>query len=152
MCWLSSFSFCHNWQIWLLAMFVLLIAEIFTSGFLLGCFSVGALASSLCAALGLGIVWQILFFCVFSLLSFIYLRPFINGITKKKDTKTGMDALIGREVFVHEDIISLDGRGYVKCDGDLWRAVSSDMSDIKKGTKVRIVSFEGLVLKVEKIN
>lgn len=148
----SCLSLCHDWQIWLLAVVALLIAEIFTSGFLLGCFAVGALASSLCALLGLGMVWQILFFFIFSIISLLYLRPFVNRITKKKETLTGMDALVGKVVFVYEDIVAKDGRGYVKCDGDLWRAVSFDMSDIEKGEKVRIVSYEGLVLKVEKID
>lgn len=148
-----NFLSCNlSWQLWLLVCFVLLILEIFTSGFLLGCFAVGAFASFLLSAIGFGASIQACAFFVFSILSLIYLRPFINRITKKKETLTGMDAIIGREVFVSDDIIPDKNKGYIKCDGDLWRAISSDRSNIEKGTKVRILSYEGIVVKVEKTN
>ena len=41
--------------------------------------------------------------------------------------------------------------GYVKVDGDEWRAVSADGSLIKRGEKVRIVKMESIVATVERV-
>ena len=62
-------------QWWLIAGILLFVFEIFTPGFFLACFGMGAFAAIIPAALGLSIVWQTVFFIVASLLSLFLLRP-----------------------------------------------------------------------------
>lgn len=56
-------------QWWLIAGILLFVFEIFTPGFFLACFGMGAFAAIIPAALGLSIVWQTVFFIVASLLA-----------------------------------------------------------------------------------
>ena len=46
------------WQIWIVAALVLIIIEIFTSGFAIACLSVGCLLAAICAGFELSIAWQ----------------------------------------------------------------------------------------------
>lgn len=139
------------WQIWLLIAVVLFILELLTPTFLIACFGVGALAASLSSLLGIGFWFDLLIFAVFSFLALYYLRPFVLKISKKPDYKTGMDALIGKEVRVVESIDKDSGSGLIISDGDTWRAISEDGEHIEKGTFVKIVSYDSLVVTVKKI-
>ena len=64
---------------------------------------------------------------------------------------SNVDALIGRVGVVIEDIKG-ESNGYVKIDGDEWRAVSCDSSDILNGERVRVVKMDSLVVTVERLN
>jgi membrane-bound serine protease (ClpP class) len=58
---------------------------------------------------------------------------------------TGEEGIIGETAAVLKD---LDPEGLVKVSGEIWKAVSADGSKIKKGQTVKIISLEGLTLKV----
>ncbi len=77
------------------------------------------------------------------------LMPFTPKIVKllanSKKEKTNLDRLISMVGVVTQDI-EKDEIGEVKADGKLWSAISS--KSIKKGTKVTILSIEGVKLKV----
>ncbi len=55
------------WILWTVLGVVLIIAEIFTFGFVLFWFGIGALAAALAGWLGLGFGWQFLIFAVISI-------------------------------------------------------------------------------------
>ena len=102
------------------------------------------------AALGLSWLVQIIAFCVGSLLALWLLQPLMCRWFQTHDTKTGMDALIGRRVFVSEEILPGDAGGRVAVDGDSWRAVAHGTTEpIPAGTEVRIRGYQSLVLEVE---
>ena len=65
---------------------------------------------------------------------------------KDKEVKTNVDAIIGRKGRVSEAISA--GSGRVALDGDDWKAVSVDGSDIAKGEEVEILSRDGLTVSV----
>jgi len=67
--------------------------------------------------------------------------------THRKKITTGNEGMVG-ENGVAQSKISPEGN--VKVHGEIWKATSDIL--IKKGDRVRIVSLEGLVLKVEKAN
>ena len=46
---------------------------------------------------------------------------------------------------------SADGYGRVLIDGDDWKACAIDNEAIAKGTKVRVVKMESIIITVEKI-
>lgn len=142
------------YQIWLIVAIVLVIVEICTAAFGSICFAIGAGFSALAAGLGAGLTWQIVIFAVVSLLTFIFLRPFILKFMdrKSKDVKTNADALVGRKAIVSERIDASQLTGRVAVDGDDWKAVSEDGSVIEKGTTVEIVKLDSIILTVKTLN
>jgi len=58
---------------------------------------------------------------------------------------TGKEGIIGEKAVVLKD---LDPEGLVKVSGEIWKAVSAEGSKIRKGQAVKIISLEGLTLKV----
>jgi len=65
---------------------------------------------------------------------------------QKMKAKTGVEALIGKEGVALTD---LSPEGFVKIEGETWRAISQEGS-IEKGERVRVVSWRGIKLVVEK--
>lgn len=142
------------YQIWLIVAFVLVIIEICTVAFGSICFAIGAVFSAIAAGLGAGITWQIVVFAVASLLTFIFLRPFMIKFMdrKSKDVKTNADALVGRHAIVSERIDASQHTGRVAVDGDDWKAVSENGEVIEKGTNVEILKLDSIILTVKQIN
>ena len=141
------------YQIWLIIALVLVIVEICTVSFGSICFAIGAGAAALAAGLGLEeVAWQIVIFAGVSLLTFIFLRPFVLKIMerKSKDVKTNVDALIGRKAVVSERIDASQHTGRIAVDGDDWKAVSADGSVIEKGENVEIVKLDSIIVTVKR--
>jgi len=65
--------------------------------------------------------------------------------THHKKVTTGNEGIVGESGMAQSKI---SPEGNVKVHGEIWKATSDAL--IKKGEKVRIVSVEGLVIKVEK--
>lgn len=139
------------YQIWLIIAIVLVIIEICTAAFGSICFAIGAGFSALAAGLGASLTWQIIIFAVVSMLTFIFLRPFILKFLdrKSKDVKTNVDALIGRKAVVSERIDASQHTGRVAVDGDDWKAVSENGEVIEKGATVEIVNRDSVILTVK---
>ncbi|MBR1514767.1 MAG: NfeD family protein [Bacteroidales bacterium] len=139
------------YQIWLIVAIVLVIFEICSATFGAICFAIGAGFSALAAGLGANITWQIVIFAIVSLLTFVFLRPFMLKFLdrKSKDTKTNADALIGRKGVVSERIDAEQHTGRVAIDGDDWKAVSEDGSIIEKGVSVEIVKMDSIIVTVK---
>ena len=139
------------YQIWLIVAIVLIIIEICTAAFGSICFAIGAGIAALAAGLGAGLTWQIVIFAAVSLLTFIFLRPFVLKFmdSKSKDVKTNADALIGRKAIVSERIDASQQTGRVAVDGDDWKAVSANGSVIEKGTAVEIIKLDSIILTVK---
>lgn len=137
--------------IWLIIAFALVIFEICSATFGAICFAIGAGFSALVAGLGLDLTWQIIVFAVVSLLTFIFLRPFMLKFLDRnaKDVKTNADALLGRKAIVSERIDAAQHTGRVAVDGDDWKAVSADGAVIETGTEVTIVKMDSIILTVK---
>lgn len=139
------------WHLWVIIALLCLIIEIFTTGFAVACFSIGAVAAAVAAACGCPVVWQVVIFAVFSFLAFVFVRPFVmKTFFKPQDGRqTNADALIGRQGRVSVDIDASKGTGRVAIDGDDWKAVSEDGSKIKKGEFVTVVKVDSIILTVK---
>lgn len=139
------------WQMWLAVGLAMAVLEIFTPGFAALCFGIGALASSVIAAVGLDIKWQVAAFAVFSFLALVFARPFFKKLFSngKPEVKSGVDALIGRKARVEVDIIPGYPGGRVTVDGESWRAVSADDTPLRKGEAVVILCVNSVVLTVK---
>ncbi len=141
------------WIVWLIMALVMFIFEIFTPGFFAGCLGIAAAINSLLAFLfpSISIVLQIIIFSTFSLLSFIFLRPFvIKYLYKNKDeNKTNVDALIGKKGKIIKPIKPSEN-GLMKIYGDEFIAVSEDGTPIDVGEEVEIIKLDGIKVIVKK--
>ncbi len=142
----------HVWLIWILVSVLCLIVELGSGDLFLLCFAIGGLGASLTAALGMGIVPQLISMALCSLLSIYFIRPVALRYLHRNDENrvSNADAIIGREGFVSQ-AIEAGGFGRVAIDGDDWKAVSADGSAIPLKTKVRVVGRDSIIITVEKV-
>ena len=140
----------NMWQIWAVIAIVCLILELSSGDFFIICFSIGAVFAIIGAVCGLSVYWQIFIFAIFSLLSVLFVRPVaLRWLHKNEPNKpSNADALIGRTGKVTETIPAGDN-GYVRIDGDLWKAVSNSDTEIAVGTTVRVIGRESTITTVE---
>ncbi len=142
----------HNlWLLWTLVGVMALILEVTSGTFYLLCFALGAVCSVIAALMGLPLWVQVLVFAIATVLSVFALRPLAVRYlhTTADERLSNADALIGREGRVIEKITE-GGPGYVRIDGDEWKAVSND-GTIEIGEKVKVVSRESIVITVERL-
>jgi len=118
------------WQLWLAAAMGLIILEIFVPGFVLACLGVGALAAAGAASLSWSLSIQFAVAALFSLLSFLFLRPLaLKFAFSGSEAVSGVEALVGRECQVTVPFDAQTGLGRCKVDGDDWRAQLSNRSE-----------------------
>jgi membrane protein implicated in regulation of membrane protease activity len=139
------------WWIWMILAVILVICEIFTVGFFLLWFGIGAFIAGILALIGLGPAWQWGAFVVVSGILFSVTRRFAELFTKAQPPNVGADRIIGREGFVIEKIDCMKNTGLVRLGTEEWKARSADESVIFAGKKVKVVGQEGTHIIVETI-
>ena len=139
------------WQFWLLLAGICVIIESFTLGFFVFWFAIGALFALIVSLFTTNIIIQSVVFVVTSTLLLLLTKPLIKSFVKMPKAKaTNVYGLINKEGLVLEDIDSLNSTGKVKVNGELWSAVSD--TNIPKDSKIKVLSINGVKLKVQKIN
>lgn len=134
------------WQIWIIVGIGLFAAEIFTPGFVLGVIGLGCFGAALAAWLEAGAAVQVVSLTVVSVIGFVFVRPvMLRYVSARSGEKTfGIQAMVGRQGVVREDIGPGGGTGRVKVGGEEWQAVSEDGGAIFRGATVEIRRVEGL--------
>ncbi|MFN4217387.1 MAG: NfeD family protein [Brevinematales bacterium] len=138
-----------SWYFWVILGVVLLILEIFTSGFFVALIGV---ASLLMAGVSLFIstLWiQLLIFTLLSIGIVWVFLPKLNRSMERNAVATNQDAMIGKIVLVTEEINNTLGKGYIKYYGDFFPARSVDGKIIPAGKEVIIRRIEGIRVFVE---
>lgn len=137
------------WYIWFIIAALFIVAEMFTSGFVLMWFGVGALIAGLLALTGLvGLPFQIAVFLIVSILltiasRTIFERFFLRG-SPGRELKTGIESLPGRIGVVVENSTGATREAAVRVFGSTWRAFPIDEDEtLKEGEKVIIERVEG---------
>ena len=139
------------WQFWLVLSGICLIIESFTLGFFVFWFSIGALFALIVSLFTTNIIIQSVVFIVSSTILLLLTKPLIKKIVKTPKTKsTNVYSIIGKEGIVLESIDNLNSTGKVKVSGELWSAISD--SNIEKGETIKVLSVNGVKLKVKKVN
>lgn len=143
------------WIIWIILGVVLIIAEIFTLGFVLFWFGIGALAAAFAGWLGFGLAIQFLVFAGVSvaltgLSRTIFARTF--ALDKSKEIKTGMDSLPGQIGTVTAASTGARQEAAVKVFGSTWTAFPVDETDLIEGEKVEVVRVQGSSIYVQKLD
>ena len=139
----------HLWLFWTIIAMSCLIIELGSGDFFITSFAIGAVCSVFASFIGVPFWLQAVVFALFSVLSILFIRP---SLLKRlhaagREQPSNADALIGRIGTVIEPITA-GGSGYVKIDGDEWRAVSAETTAIETGEKVKVVSLESIVVTV----
>ena len=139
------------WWIWMIIAAIFVVGEIFTAGFFLLWFGVGAAVAGVLAILGLSFGWQLAAFAVVSLVLFASSRRFAERFSKKQPPGIGADRFIGKQGVVLEDIDNVKNVGRVRLDKEEWRADSETGEAIPAGTQVEVVRLDGTHLVVKTI-
>lgn len=143
------------WLFWVVLGVALIIAEIFTLGFVLFWFGIGALAAALFGFFGFNIGIQFLVFASVSIVLTMMSRTiFVNYFSHGDDhgPKMGMDSLPGQVGTVTHSSVGALGEGAVKVFGSTWRAFpADDGTELTEGEKVEVVRVQGASIYVRKV-
>jgi membrane protein implicated in regulation of membrane protease activity len=137
------------WQVWMIVAAVFVIGEIFTAGFFLFWFGVGAGAAGVLAYLGFGTGWQWGGFIVVSTVLYAVSRPFAEKFTKEQPPGIGADRFIGKKGVVLEEVDNVKNTGRVRIAKEEWRADSETKEVIPVGRMVKVTRLDGTHLVVK---
>ncbi len=144
-----------SWILWLVIGIVLLIAEMFTLGFVLFGFGLGALAAAAAGFIGLGFAWQFMAFAIvsigFTVMSrTIFLRYLPGG--EGSSVRSNVDSLPGQVGTV---TIASSGallESAVRVYGSTWTAYPIDgETKLIEGEKVEVVEVRGSSIYVRRV-
>ena len=142
--------------LWVVLGVGLIIAEIFTLGFVLLWFGIGAFAAALVGVLGFGFVWQFLAFALVSVVLTAMSRTIFSNYfsnSEENSIKTGVDALPGKIGTVSSASKGALHEGAVKVFGSTWTAFPiDDETPLLEGEKVEVVQIKGSSIYVRKIS
>jgi membrane-bound ClpP family serine protease len=131
------------WMWWVLLAAACVVIEIFTAGFFVLWFGVGAAAAAVVAWMELSGTWQGVTFVVVSGVCVALSRPFAKRIMKEEGIKVGPDRLLEKEGIVLENIDMDAGSGKVRVENEEWRAISEEGEIIEAGAKIQVLRIEG---------
>ncbi|WP_329458511.1 NfeD family protein [Streptomyces sp. NBC_01497] len=131
------------WVWWLVAAVGLGIPLVITAMPEFGMLSAGAVAGAVTAALGGGIVLQVVVFAVVSVALIAVVRPIATRHGRQRpELRTGVDALRGRQALVLERVDRRGGR--IKLAGETWSARALDKEQtFEPGQEVDVVEIDG---------
>ena len=132
------------WIFWLVLLILFLAAEGATAAVTTIWFAAGALIAMIAAALDAQLWMQVTLFIVISIALLLALRPILKKYITPRQTKTNIDALIGSQGLVLEDIANLNGTGKIKLNGMEWTARSAAGTVIPAGSVIRVEKIEGV--------
>ncbi|MGW0827273.1 NfeD family protein [Streptomyces sp. NPDC002845] len=131
------------WVWWLVAAVGLGIPLVVTAMPELGMLAVGAVAGAITAALGGGLVAQVVVFTIVSVALIAVVRPIAaRQRAERPEHATGVDALKGKQAVVLERVDGMGGR--IKLAGEVWSARALDTGQAYEvGQEVDVVEIEG---------
>ncbi len=131
---------------WVGAAAFLAVAEIFTAGFFMLPFAVGAAAAAAMAYADASEIPQLVVFLVVSVVALFVLRRFVHRDDQKQHS-VGANRFVGQRATVTSDVEPVTGMGEVRMDSEVWRA-TSDVGPIASGTQVKVIEVRGTRLVV----
>lgn len=136
------------WWIWMAFAAIFIITEIFTAGFFLLWFGIGAAIAGILAIFDLNLSWQWGTFLVVSGGLFVISRRFAEGVTRKQPAGIGADRFIGKRGIVLEEIDNIRDTGRVRVEKEDWWAVSETGEVIPAEKKIEVIRLTGTRLVV----
>ena len=148
----------YIWIFWTVLGAILIVAEIFSTGFVLLWFGIGALAAALANLLGVdSFVAQFLIFAIVSVALTAASRTiFVNYFSREKtggDLKTGMETLPGKIGTVVSSSRGALNEGAVKVFGSTWTAYPADGEEpLEAGDRVEVERVDGSSIYVRRMD
>jgi membrane protein implicated in regulation of membrane protease activity len=146
------------WILWCVLGLALIVAEVFTSGFVLLWFGIGALAAALAGFIGIdSLALQFLIFAVVSSgLTAASRTIFVNYFSRENpgnELRTGADSLPGKIGTVVSSSKGALNEGAVKVFGSTWTAYpAAGESPLEAGERVRVESIQGASIYVRRVD
>ena len=145
----------YLWIVWVVAGVAFAIAEVFTLGFVLLWFGVGAIAASLVALAGLSVTLQVVVFLAVSIALTVASRTiFENALFRNRgpQLKTGVASLPGQIGTVTEASRGAMREGAVKVFGSTWTAYPAEGEDaLEVGDRVSVERVDGANIYVRRV-
>jgi membrane protein implicated in regulation of membrane protease activity len=143
------------WILWVVLGVILIVAEIFTSGFVLLWFGAGAIAAALAALAGAGYPFQFLIFFVVSIALTAASRTiFTKYLMRDADEggyKSGAESLPGQVGTVVASSRGALSEGAVKVYGTTWTAYpAAGEEPLEAGSRVVVESVRGASIYVRR--
>ena len=145
------------WILWAVLGAILIVAEIFTSGFVLLWLGIGALAAAFAGLVGVdSLVIQFMIFAVVSIALTAASRTiFLNYFSREKtgdSLRSGVDALPGKIGTVVSSSRGALHEGAVKVFGSTWTAYPAPgEAPLEAGERVCVESIEGASIYVRRV-
>ena len=145
----------YTWILWTILGVLLIIAEVFTPGFVLLWFGIAALAAALASIIGLGLGLQFLVFITLSVaLTALSRTIFVNYFSKEGEPegrKFGADSMPGQVGTVVTSSRGVMQEGAVKVFGSVWTAYPAEGEEpLEAGERVVIERLEGASIYVRR--
>lgn len=137
------------WYIWLILGALFIVAEVFTSGFVLLWFGIGAIVAGLLALTGIvSLPLQVLIFLIVSVGLTIASRTIFEQVFMRsspgRELKTGIESLPGQVGIVVDGSSGVTREGTVRVFGSTWRAIPvAGEEPLREGQQVEIQRVEG---------
>lgn len=147
-------SFLYSpWFWWLTASILLMVIESISGTTIAFSLAAGCIIAMLASFFEMPFSLQIIIALIAAVIVFIAFFAIPNIRNRKKDNAyvdsgSNMDAIIGRNVSVIEEITA-NKPGRVKIDGDIWQAVSTDGQIKAVGSIVEVKGYDSIILRVE---
>ena len=141
----------NYWWIWMIVAAIFVVGEIFTAGFFLLWFGIGAAVAGILSLMGLGMIMQLTVFIVLSVILFAVSRQFADRVSSEQPPGIGANRFIGMEGVVLQRIDNLKNTGRVRMSREEWRAESEGGDPIEEGQRVVVSRVNGTHLVVKPI-
>ncbi|MDX6270149.1 MAG: hypothetical protein QOD28_1372 [Acidobacteriota bacterium] len=144
------------WILWVVLGVILIIAEIFTPGFVLLWFGAGAIAAALAALVGVGYPFQFLIFFIVSIAltaasRTIFTKYFMRQLGEGGSYKSGAESLPGQVGTVVSSSQGALLEGAVKVYGSTWTAYPAEGEEpLEAGARVVVESVRGASIYVRR--
>lgn len=145
-----------EWIVWTVLGVLLIIAEVFTPGFVLLWFGIGALAAALAGFVGFGVPLQFLTFILVSVALTAASRTlFVKYFSREKsgnELKSGVDGLPGKIGTVVSSSGGALNEGAVKVFGSTWTAFPAEGEEpLEAGDRVQVERVQGASIYVRRV-
>lgn len=132
------------WQFWLIVAGLFFVGEIFTLGFLIFWFGIGALFAMIVSFFTTNIIIQTTVFLITSTIFILATKPLVKKFVDVKKTNTNVFSIIGKKALVIKDIDPIHSSGQIKLNGEVWSAETENDEIIKKGSEVEVLKINGV--------
>ncbi|OKZ74758.1 MAG: hypothetical protein BHW00_03800 [Clostridium sp. 26_22] len=140
------------WQFWLIVAGLFFVGEIFTLGFLIFWFGIGALFAMIVSFFTTNIIIQTTVFLITSTIFILATKPLVKKFVDVKKTNTNVFSIIGKKALVIKDIDPIHSSGQIKLNGEVWSAETENDEIIKEGSEVEVLKINGVKAIVKLVN